>query len=165
MEKAESIATQEKSVIKLDNQITLESQVHYFKVYFDEIKELILLILIQVITIVNDSSIKQALSFTRTEKTIPKSKNNSELLANVCYKSRELNHQILNILVKVQNEDKFWHYYQTDEVDNANILTRRVVEIFSEKFQPLEVLICDVFMILSSSDNDVYYQSCKLVSP
>ena len=159
MEKAESIASQEKSIIRLDDDITLESQIHSFKVYFDEIKELMVTILIHIITLVNDCSIKEDLSFTRAKNSASKT-NPKELLANVCYKNREMNHQILNILVKVQNEDKFWHHYQTDDEADSEKLSRKVVEIFSVRFEPLENLICDVFMLLSSSDDDVYYQSC-----
>lgn len=90
--KAESLATQEKSIIKLDSSITLESQIYYFKVYFDEIKELILTILIHVITLVNDCAIKEELSFTRSGKFAQNSKNKGESLANISFKNKELNH-------------------------------------------------------------------------
>lgn len=92
LEKAESLATQEKSIIKLDSSITLESQIYYFKVYFDEIKELILTILIHVITLVNDCAIKEELSFTRSGKFAQNSKNKGESLANISFKNKELNH-------------------------------------------------------------------------
>lgn len=67
--------------------------------------------------------------------------------------------------MKVQNEDKYWNYYQTDEVDDPNKLSRKVVEIFTEKFEPVELKLSDLLMLISSSDEDHYHQSCLLVTP
>lgn len=125
-----------------------------FDVLFTDIKEYMSLILIHIIILANDTSLKESLSFTTTGNKLFKSKNKKEKLMNSYYKDRELNHIVMNILVKVLNESRFTNCTdaQLKQAQNYPFINSQI-----------ESNISTLFMLISSIDQDEFNISCKLV--
>jgi hypothetical protein len=153
LEKSENLVTLERACIR-----DIPSQSGAFRkelrILFEDIKEYMSLILIHIIILANDTSLKEQLSFTTTGNKLFKAKKGNEWLMNAYYKDREMNHIVMNILVKVLNEGRYEKITEKQhQTANEYIFMNKIIE----------ENISTIFMLISSVDQDEFRISCNLI--
>ena len=124
-------------------------------ILFTDIKEYVSLILIHIIILSNDNSLKQELSFTKDKHSSISSGRKGEKMVNAYYKDKQLNHNVMQILIRVLNEARYEN--KSEEI----LKTAKEHKFFNET---LENLIDNLFMLIASTNQDQFYISCRLIN-
>ena len=145
LEKSENIQILEKACLH-DYDGTLSDNpatIRQMKALFIDINYFMAVTMIHLIFLINDESLKESLSWLKTNKKEFSPQNKNEKWVNSVYKGRELTSIILNILNKILPETELKSYHTNQDV-------KKCIEI--------------IFMMISTVKYDYYSISNSLVS-